>query len=1150
MKTWIVILTLTLAVSAALALPATPWKLSHWVIKDEINEIPDGDLDLCNVFFREEGETAFVKVTTRFPLTEKSDVRVALIGEKGEKVLLSSANSRIERYRGVCEYAVPVPDGWSGLRSLVVEMVDLSSNWIADRGEVDMHSRRSLDGDVGNCAFVHHGNQGLTFTDVFRGTGGAIDKGFDEVLEVHDARGLPGNFHMSGTLITAAEWYDPTFNQWLRNGITEGWVCMLTSAYAQHIMPFVQNNMNDWAVNIEYDLIQTKYNYNAQVAWVPERVWLSQGYEPDDGIVDSWLGDNWVQHGVNAVILDDNPHLGDDNYWHDRKIHWMSNGLGINLRLIPIDGQFTGNVHYDPGAAIAQVGSTTRYGLIVYGTDWEAAAEMADFSPSCPNCLENYLTVVNWVADNYPGTEAWKLDVALSNPDFNGSNPHEITTGTYPLLGGTGGYGGGNNSWYNNWAATASHSDHHAPVWNYGSMWYETYLRVNSAPSNGISELGWYVLMTNLHETGWHTSGEVSDWIHRYSSHIKNAAVYAEAGRWTAGLYEIPVNAYFSDIDIDGVDELIIHNDRVFAVFESIGGRAQWVFAKGSGYAYSVVGSCNTYWAETDGDYDESNSKNHQAAFADVSPTYRNDLYALSIGGVTDTTAQINLSFGGITKTIAIKSGQPYLKVSYDTGQRDCWIQHGFSPDLLDLIWNADMDRIWAPDVSYAGFRSPNTGAAGAVIMGNGGTSHSSEASGTLVRIEEIRGWDRFAYLFYAGPSSAPDSQGRIAELEMLKTLNLDHFGPRMDTLAVFMNGTTVDVTFNESVDLTTAQNPANWTLQDFGQTYTVTAAVRQADWRRVRLTVSPSLTSGDMGVILAENILDLNGNVIDSTRDTASLAVPSGVTPHTIVIDGVKDFDRANETMFAGTDTLWLTWDASALFVGYCCKDLATGDFFINMDTNQVAGSGASRDSWGRVGFANPFRPEYQVAIEGGTNPVQLNRWNGTAWVYPGSGTPPVTSYNGWSGNTFTEVRIPWAAIGNPCGVAVSIHLTQEDNLITTRAFPVDNPTGNNITLTSVYRLYQPYISGCMPLMGARPKYILTGDLVQITDLVIQELGTARRLAWTAVPGAASYIVYRSDAYSGTYTQIDECTATQYDDDDALTGTVYFYEVRAKSGI
>jgi hypothetical protein len=1154
-------LTIFIVLLRLLTLPAramqSDWKLADWVIKDSVNEVADGSLDLCNVFCRETARTIEIKVTTRAPLTEKSDVRLTLSDKNGNLLMPSSKNETStvswKLYRGVGEATIEAPQNWQGLQVLSVKIVNTATGATADQGTVDMLHREPLDGQTGNCAFVHHGNQGLTYTDVFRGPGGATDKGFDEVLEVHDARNVPGNFHMSGTLITAAEWYDRTFNDWLRTGIGEGWVCMLTSAYAQHIMPFVQDAMNNWAVHTEHDLVNYVYNYEPHVAWVPERVWLASGHYPDAGIVDSWLGDNWQQHGIQAVILDDDPHIGNDNYWHDRKIHWMANDLGITLRLIPIDGEFTGNVLYDPGTAISKISSTTRYGLIVYGTDWEAAARMAQFTENCPSCLTNYIQVINWLGDNYPAAEAWKLDAALNNPDFNGSNPHEITCGTYQLLGGTGGYGGSNNSWYLDWANTISHSDYHSPAWNYGYIWDQVRQRLMSAPSNDCSESGWYVMMTNLHETGWHDNGQVSDWIHRYSSHIKNAAVYPEAAHWAAGEYQIPVNAYLSDIDLDGVNELVIHNDRIMAVFESIGGRAQWVFAKGSGYGYSVVGNDNAYWAETDGDYDEANSKNHQAAFADVDPNYRNDLYDLAVDGVTDSTAQIHFSHGGLTKTFRVKQGQPYLDVRYDTGDRNGYIQHGYTPDLVDMIWNADLTRIWPQDVAYMGYRNPNTGATGACILGNGGCSHGHEFSGTLLRGDEIHGWDRFGYLFYAGYTSAPDTQGRIAELEALKTQNLDHFSPKLYSPAVFYNGTTVEVNFSEAVNQATAQNTANWSLQGFPRTYNVTAAVRQSNWNKVRLTVSPTFVSGDSGTVVCSNVTDLNGNVVLPSNHTAMLMVPNGLTPHTIVIDGTRDFSVSSELIYGGTDTLFVTWDYDALYIGYYPRDLNTqGDFFINIDTNQTNNAGASRDSWDRVNFANPFRPEYQVAMEGGTNLPQLNRWTGTAWTYPGSGTPAVTSYNGWSGNLLTEVRIPWAAIGRPCGIAFTVHISQEDAPYTSRVFPPTNPTGTNVTFTQAYRLYPPYISACMPLMGVSPRNMMSADNISApTHLTILLLSNgSRRLQWNTVTGVASYFIYRATSVGGTYSLIDEVGATHYDDTDVLPDARYFYRVTAKGGL
>jgi hypothetical protein len=266
----------------------------------------------------------------------------------------------------------------------------------------------------GNCAFVHHGNQGLTYTEVFYGQFPQETSGFDEILEVHQATGIPGNFHMSGTLMPAAQWHNPEFNHWLSIGVQEGWVCMLSSALGQHIMPFARDEMNNWSVSVENDMVAYRYNYIPKVAWVPERVWLSQGYYPDAGINDSWLGDNWQQHGIEAVILDDSPHCdGVSNL----KIHWMNNAAGVNLQVIPINNTFVGLMHYDADGAKNYINNTGQYGICVYGTDWEVAAEMNEHHDT--DFLENYENIIWWCHDNYPAANAWKLDDAINYSNFS-----------------------------------------------------------------------------------------------------------------------------------------------------------------------------------------------------------------------------------------------------------------------------------------------------------------------------------------------------------------------------------------------------------------------------------------------------------------------------------------------------------------------------------------------------------------------------------------------------------------------------------------------------------------------------------------------------------------------------------------------------------
>ncbi|MCB0805682.1 MAG: hypothetical protein KDC05_07765 [Bacteroidales bacterium] len=921
--------------------------------------------------------------------------------------------------------------------------------------------------DSGNCAFVHHGNQGLTYTDVFYGNAFGISgldgSGYDEVLQVHEATGIPGNFHMSGTLMPAAEWHNPEFNDWLTTLAGNGIASMMTSALGQNIMPFATNDMNDWSVYIESQMVDFHYNYVPRVAWVPERVWLAQGSYPDAGVID-WLGDNWSQHGVWGVVLDDWPHL---NGYDNRKIHWMNNGLGISLRVIPIDNSFVGYMHYDATAAKNHIASMGQYNLCVYGTDWEVAAEMNEHDGTF--FLDNYEDVMWYCHDNYPGINVWKLEDAIMNPGFNGTGA-EITPGTYGLLGGSGGYGGSNNSWYINWASTPSHSDFHEPRWNYGYIWSNAFDFLVTVPENNLSQLAWYTLMINLHETGWHTSGDIADWEHRYSAHIKNANVYSEAARWADGLYATTTACYFEDIDRDGIDEIVMHNDKVFMVFESIGGKANWVFYKdGLGNAYSVVSSDMAYWSETDGDYNDG-SNNHVAALSDVSPNQQHSVFNMSVDISSGDTVQATLDQWGVQKVLTLATGADYLDVIYNFYSQTGYVKSGWSPDLLDLIWSGKthLQRVWGGFGSYCGYRNSASGATAALLLGNGGASHNSEFEGTLVRGDEIKGYNVFKVRLFAGFTSEPTGTS-VAELDALSLENMDVIAPQVQSPAALVSDSEVMLTFNEAVEQASAENIVNYSFQGFLNSYTLISAERQSNWNKVKLTISGQFVPADMGNIVIINVEDLNGNPM-GTSNVASLTIPTGFTPHTVIVDDINDFQPQSELMATSPYSLYLSWDDNNLYVGLYSLDLNSGgDLFVNIDIDQAAGSGAGTGSWGRVDFTGNHLPEYQVAIEGGGVSMQFNNWDGASWNYPGSGAIG-NSYEGWASNGLTTLSIPWSEMGDPNTIALSVHVTEEDSEVVTAAFPVNNPTGFHPVLNSFYALFTPYVPGDMPLSGFAP--------------------------------------------------------------------------------
>jgi hypothetical protein len=847
-----------------------------------------------------------------------------------------------------------------------------------------------------HCALVLHGNQGLGYTDVLHGRGDDLEgSGFDEALQVHQGTGVPGNFHLSGTLMTAAEWSarngDPVdFNAWLSAGVASGWAGMVTSAYGQHIMPFVNNAMNDWAVEIQAQMVADRYGYTPRVAWVPERVWLNTSGYPSSGVND-WIGDNWQSHGVYGVILDDDVHLaGHDNH----RIHT----LGANgLRLVPRDRTFTGNIIGGNGQGALDILSglagsgVGEYRIAVLAEDWEAIGEMGGWASITPNAKETYDWFVNKCATESAWLHTWKLADALGNPNFTGDTM-TVAPGTYGEIGGTAGYGGGDNGWYTHWAGWVPYvnggngsgacAGSGGNCKNYGTLWNDAYNALMAAPDNNVSQAGWYVLMTNLHETAWHDGmgGPISGWQHKYAAHIKNAMVYAAAAHWANGEYATATNAWLGDIDNDGFDEAVLHNDRLFGVFEGAGGRLTHLFVRGSGYDDTAIGVDNAYWSDTEGDF---NDANHVGGFSDVSPDYQHLGYAMT-PSVAGSTASLTLQHAEVTKTVSLTTGDPYCAVTYSVGPATHWIKSGFSPSLVDLVWNARMDRVWVGDASYMGFRNPSTGIAAAFVLGDGGAAHQQEISGTLMRGDEIRGSGVFQCLLYAGTTSAPGVGGEIAELRTLADNLFDTVGPSAQAAAWYPQTDRLVVGFDQPTSLAAA---TGLSLVGIGGTVALTAgATVVGSQPSTSLTLAVDAATAalvDAQAALGAIRLEMSaGAVTDAVLNgNAALGAPGvavSVLGTSVVIDGRLDAGEwagaqaladSNDSAWSSAneiDRLLVKWDADYLYVAIDGQ-VSGNSWLLYLDVNPGEAGGQTDltaiNAWERgASFTAPgFAPDFQ---------------------------------------------------------------------------------------------------------------------------------------------------------------------------------------------
>ncbi|NNF07671.1 MAG: hypothetical protein HKN21_12990, partial [Candidatus Eisenbacteria bacterium] len=663
-----------------------------------------------------------------------------------------------------------------------------------------------------NVAFMQHGNQGLTYTDVFRGTSGENaafdgdpnnpDNGFDEILDAHDYYNLPLNWHQGGLLITAAAEHDPAFNAQLLAGVNAGRYEMITSAYGQHMMPFVRDEINGKAVDVENDLINYHYNYTPRVAWVPERVWVENPDDDGNGstsnaAVIDYIEDDFTDNGVWAVILDDYIHCTErNNALDDHHVYTYANGI----KILPIDNDFVGQVNYNAGDAWNTILAGTSDEIIIYGNDAEFVAEVSQGTNQA--ALGNYIWLLQQCSNNSATVGVWKLTDVLNDPGFTVQSIN-LHNGTYGLLGGFDGYGGGNNFWYTDYAGYVgpSNLDAHVPKWDYGTQWDFALNKILSVPNNDLREMAWYILLTNLHETGWHDDGQISGWQHHYANHIRSANAHSEAARWADGLYATTTGAYIADFEDDGADELVMYNDRVMAIFDGIGGKLQWMFAKGVDYGYSVVSNDNVYWVDTDGDYNETN---HVAGLSDVGVggvSRDSDFYSFNVITGSGNNLEACIQHPDVTKIVKMNLGEPYFSVEYRADGKQVYVKNGMSPDLLDLTWNAQRDRVWDPDGGgYFGQKNPNTDATTAIVVGSAGASQNLQYDSTLMGVDEFNGQAPFEIIFYGGYTGAADSTGAIAELKTLRDGLTDTLGPMASRGTYFPTSKQLTLYFDDLV--------------------------------------------------------------------------------------------------------------------------------------------------------------------------------------------------------------------------------------------------------------------------------------------------------------------------------------------------------------
>ena len=614
---------------------------------------------------------------------------------------------------------------------------------------------------------IIHGNQAIQPGSVTQGLiNNGATAGYYRPLDTHQAYALPFALHVTPTLASAIQWASipgsspngyhdgPTFNARIGSLIGAGTIDLLGSTFSDHILDYFSTPYNADNVALANNFLSTIYRHapSDKVFWTPERVSdsgvlqkiseLGYSYTFVDQMrhVFKWFGrnsalgnDGYRLNQINsttAFVLNDgisnqlfanndnglpvllrqllNRKARDGqqdqviafiNQWedfgtkanadaYDKNIRWLANHPWIQM--VTPDQIAQGQVSYNSNG-----GSATDWGTVNRGQNL-----------TLPNVSKDFIDHAD--EESY---DHWYFGVLNMEESLNGKL-FSIRTGVtlpndaahaYGLLG-TGGI--------------------------VNSTWNAVAGIVPTGPTNGLLSLARATIHASEFETAFHdnanndlskfstgayinpdTSNQTLARMSKVAqAQTRTAAIYSRVNTWAqaanGGSYTASAVAEQADVDLDGENEYLLYNDRIFAVFERIGGRMThaWLRDYDTGYVTQLVGNPVSYAGSETEEEGGGNFANgavnayRTSAFKDWFAktdnsgagtfAYVNDLYTVA-PAPSGIGWRFTSSDGKISKTITIGAAKNALQASYTTtGFVQLFVRFGLSPDLLDLLVN------------------------------------------------------------------------------------------------------------------------------------------------------------------------------------------------------------------------------------------------------------------------------------------------------------------------------------------------------------------------------------------------------------------------------------------------------------------------------
>ncbi len=631
-------------------------------------------------------------------------------------------------------------------------------NWLSADGNGLYPDQRK----AAKMIFLTHGNQpvlaGAETQELINDASGA---GYHRLIDVHEAYAKPLTLHLTPTLATSFEWASvkpdanrpwrdgPAFNRSLSRQVHSGNIELLGTTFSDHMIDYFSDAYNMDNRSLADDVLNRIYGAppSGQVFWTPERVADGGTLQRVAAMGYGYTFVDQTRHlfkwqGRNAALSDDGYRL---NRFHGVTC-FMINDQASSYRYQNLNNGFPGPLR---SLAHRKARSGTQDQVMVIQSWWEEFGNFAN--------AEAYEKNLRWAANRpwiriiTPG-QIVNGEIDL-NRDGNGDPWFVIERGAGTLpkvahdfidhatqenydnwyLGQVGREEGLMNKVFEirpgvSLPASLSFGMQTLGDGKLADVSWETVSGLSGANGTHSPRLlarataHASTLLTGFHSqrnndlskysTGSYISPDtdfniLSPLATRSQSQLRFGAVYSAVEAWAANPLSGSV-AETLDVDLDGEAEYILKNERIFAVFEALGGRmtAAWARSMDDGQIYQVAGN---FLAYNDRETEEEGTANDNgtggtgarrtSGFKDwfaqgPNTSYVNQLYKVAPSGTNGWifTSQDEK----ITKIISLQSDSTSLTASYSlTGDLSkLFVRFGLSPHLEDLLVNGQANLL------------------------------------------------------------------------------------------------------------------------------------------------------------------------------------------------------------------------------------------------------------------------------------------------------------------------------------------------------------------------------------------------------------------------------------------------------------------------